>query len=81
MRTHLPGLISALLILVTLLSGILAGHVMSKRERRSVIHMLIYAAVVAATVYAVTDLDHPRSGLIRLDAADNALIKLRDSIR
>ncbi|HUM04990.1 MAG TPA: hypothetical protein VLT90_05985 [Terriglobales bacterium] len=81
MRTHLPGLILNLLVFVALLSGILAGYAMSKREKRSVIHMLIYAAVIALTVYAVADLDHPRSGLIRLEAADNALVKLRQSIR
>jgi hypothetical protein len=43
--------------------------------------MLLYAAVIAATVYTVVDLDNPRSGLIRLQAADNAMTKLRDSIR
>ena len=50
---------------VTLLSGLLAG----------------YALVVACTIYAVVDLDYPRSGWIRLDVADNALAQLRDSIR
>jgi len=43
--------------------------------------MLLYAAVVASTIYVVIDLDYPRSGLINLNAADNALISLRDSIR
>jgi hypothetical protein len=37
--------------------------------------------VVAITVYVVLDLDNPRSGLIRLDSADRALLQLRDSIR
>ena len=43
--------------------------------------MLVYALVVAGTIYAVVDLDYPRSGWIRLAEADNALAKLQDSIR
>jgi hypothetical protein len=81
LHTHLPTLIFALLICVALLSGLLAGYAMAKRERRSWLHLLLYAAVVSMTIYVVLDLDYPRSGLIHLKAADNALIKLRDSIR
>jgi len=54
---------------------------MVKRKRRSGLHVVLYAAVIALTIYTVLDLDNPRAGLIRLDAADNALIQLRDSIR
>jgi hypothetical protein len=81
LRTHLPGLILWLLVVVALLSGLLAGYTMAKRGRRSWLHMVVYAGVVAATVYTVIDLDNPRSGLIRVDAADAELTKLRDSIR
>ncbi len=79
--THLPSLILAVLMIVALFSGLLAGYGMAKRRGRSWVHMLVYAFVVAVTIYAVIDLDYPRSGLIRLDAADIALTKLRDSIR
>jgi hypothetical protein len=54
---------------------------MAKRKRRSWLHILLYAAVVAVTVYTVLDLDYPRSGFIHLDAADSALMQLRNSIR
>jgi hypothetical protein len=81
LHTHLPPLIFSLLLLVALVSGILAGYSLAKRGSRSIFHMLLYAAVIAATVYTVVDLDNPRSGLIRLQAADNAMTKLRDSIR
>jgi hypothetical protein len=79
--THLPSLIFTLLVTVALLTGLVAGFAMAKRQRRSWLHMLIYALVVAITIYAVVDLDNPNSGLIRLDTADNALLQLRDSIR
>lgn len=81
LHTRLPALIFALLISVALLSGSLAGYAMAKRKSRSWLHMVLYAVVIAITIYAVLDLEYPRFGLIRLDAADNALIQLRDSIR
>ena len=81
LHTHLPTLIFALLMGVALLSGLLAGYAMAKRRSRSWLHMVVYAMVVAGTIYAVVDLDYPRSGWIRLEEADNALAKLRDSIR
>jgi uncharacterized membrane protein YfcA len=71
----------ALQLCVALLSGLLAGFALAKRQHRSWLHMLVYAAIISVTVYTVLDLDSPRSGLIRLDAADNAMRQLRQSIR
>jgi hypothetical protein len=79
-KTHLPGLVFSLLVWIALSSGIVAGYAMAKRRKRSWLHMFLYAACIAVTVYTVTDLDYPRSGLIRLGSADNALEQLRDSI-
>jgi hypothetical protein len=81
LHTHLPPLIFVLSISVALLSGLLAGYDMAKAKGRSWLHLLLYAVVIAMTIYTVLDLDNPRFGLIRLHAADNALIQLRDSIR
>src|SRR5271170_6073331 len=79
-KTHLPGLVFSLLVWVALSSGVVAGYAMAKRRKRSWLHMFLYAACIALTVYTVTDLDYPRSGLIRLSSADKALEQLRDSI-
>ncbi len=81
LHTHPPPLIFALLIGVALLSGLPAGYAMAKRKTRSWLHIVLYAVVIAITIYAVLDLEYPRFGLIRLDAADKDLIQLRDSIR
>ncbi len=80
LRTHLPPMIVALQITIALLSGVLAGFAMSKGKRNRM-HELIFAIVISVTIYAVLDLDSPRSGLIRLDAADSTLQKLRSSIQ
>jgi hypothetical protein len=79
--THLPALIFYLLICVALLTGLLAGYDMSRRHSRSWLHILVYAAVISLTVYTIFDFDNPRYGLIRADAADKALLNLRDSMR
>ncbi len=81
LHTHLPALIFALLVLVAFLSALLAGHAMAKRMARSWLHIVVYALVTAITIYTVVDLDYPRAGFIRVDAADDAFTKLRESIR
>ena len=79
-RTRLPGPILALLIVVALLSALIAGFSMARRRRRSWLHIALYTVAVAVTVYIVQDLDNPRIGLIRLEAAERILEQLRDSI-
>jgi hypothetical protein len=81
LHTRLPSLIFALLVALALMSGLLAGHAMAKRQRRSWLHAVLYATFVAITIYSVLDLDNPRAGLIKLDVADSAIVELRNSIR
>jgi hypothetical protein len=78
--TRIPGLILTLLVSVALLSALLAGFGMAETGR-SWLHILLYAVAVTITIYTVLDLDNPRAGLIRLDAADKALTELLQSIR
>jgi hypothetical protein len=54
---------------------------MQKRQSRSLLHMVLYSAVIAITLYTILDLNYPRFGLIRLDTADQLLRQLRESIR
>jgi uncharacterized membrane protein YraQ (UPF0718 family) len=79
--SRLPQLVWTLLIVVALLSALLAGYAMAKRTRRSLLHMGIYAVAVSITIYTVLDLDNPRAGLVRLDAAESVLRQLHDSIK
>jgi hypothetical protein len=81
LRTYLPPLILGLLMAVAFACASLAGHAMAKRGGRSKFHLLLYAAAVSITIYTVLDLDDPRFGLIRLDAAEVVLQQLHDSIR
>jgi hypothetical protein len=53
---------------------------MAERGTRSWLHMLVYAAAVSITFYAVLDLDNPRAGFIRLDSTEAVLRDLLESI-
>jgi hypothetical protein len=45
------------------------------------IHMIGFAATLAITVYVILDIEYPRLGLIRVDAIDQALVEVRQSMR
>ena len=78
-QTHLPGLVLAFLIGATLLSGLVAGFGMA-RGARNWLSIFVYAALVSTTLYVMMDMEYPRRGLIRIGAADVAMIKLRDAM-
>jgi len=81
LETYMPELIFGLLVGVVLTSGLLAGYAMARRPRRSGLHMVLFSAVIALTISVIFDFNYPRYGLIRIDAADNILLQLRDSMR
>jgi hypothetical protein len=75
----LPPMVLPTLIALALLSSVLAGHHMSHNARRSVLHMLIFAAVVTLAIYGILDLNNPREGLISVEAVDQTMIDLNRS--
>ena len=81
LQYHLPGLIVALLIGASILSGLLAGYAMSKRMRRSWFHVCAYGLLLAMTIYTVLDLDQARAGLINIDISYQPLYELRQAIK
>jgi len=76
-RTHAPGIIFVLLFVVALLSATLAGYAMAGARTRQWLHTALFAAAIAVTTYVIYDLEYPRAGLIRIDAADQVLLDLR----
>jgi hypothetical protein len=76
-QMHPPGIIYIMLGGLALMSSMLAGYAMSGSRARSWIHTLGFALIMAIAVYVILDLEFPRTGLIRVDAADQLLIDLR----
>lgn len=77
---HPPPVIYGMLAIVAAIGGLLAGHGMAKGRHLSLVHALGFALMLATTVYVILDLEYPRLGLIRVDAADAALVELRQSM-
>ena len=81
MHTHPPLIIFVLLVGCALISAVLVGHAMAPSAARSWTHSLAFALMIALAVYVVLDLEHPRRGLIRIDAFDQVLVDLAEKIR
>jgi hypothetical protein len=80
-KIHPPPVILVLLGVLVLASSLLAGYTMAGQQSRSWIHMLVFAVIMAVTVYVIVDLEYPRLGLIRVDAVDQVLVELRQSMK
>jgi hypothetical protein len=81
MNQHPPSIVYVMLGVLTLASALLAGYGMAEGRSRSWAHMLGFAALFSITIYLILDLEYPRLGLVRVDAADQVLVELRASMR
>lgn len=78
---HPPAVIYYLLAALSLVSALLVGYVMCGTELRSWFYMLLLTVTLSITFYVILDLEYPRSGTIRVDAADQLLQDLGRSLR
>ena len=80
-KMHPPEIIFWLLFVLGLGCALMAGYGMAGGKTRSWIHMVGFAAITALTVYVIVDMEFPRFGLIRVDATDQVLVDLRQSMK
>jgi hypothetical protein len=80
-RSHPPAVVFVLLVAMSVICALLVGYATSLNSSRSWLHTLTFAAVIALTVYVIVDLEFPRVGLIRVDAADDMLLQVRESMQ
>jgi hypothetical protein len=71
---HPPQIVYVMLFGLGLGGSLLAGFGMAAAKSRSWIHMLIFAGTLTVTLYALTDMEYPRLGLIRIENFDHFLI-------
>jgi hypothetical protein len=76
-RMHPPQIVFAMLATVAMIGALLAGYNMAGGKVRSWLHAVGFAVVISSTVYVILDIEYPRLGLIRVDAADEVLVDLR----
>jgi len=70
-----------MLFLVALASALLAGYSMAGGKDRKWLHVVGFSLVIGITVYVILDIEFPRFGLIRVDAFDQALVDLLNSMK
>jgi hypothetical protein len=80
-QTHPPIILFVLLFGLALLGALLAGHAMAGSKERDWMHMATFALALAGAVYVILDTEYPRLGLIRVDAFDQVLVELRQSMQ
>ena len=81
MQSHPPPVIFVMLGSTAVLAALLAGYGMAGRQSRKVMHPLVFAVVMATAIYVILDLEYRRLGLIRIDAADQMIVEVRNSMR
>lgn len=80
-ETHPPSVIYAMLLALALLCSLLAGYDMAESRTRNWLHTVGFALIMTLTLYVIADLEYPRLGFIRIDAADHILVELRASMK
>jgi hypothetical protein len=80
-QNHPPLVVFLLLCGLSLVGALLVGYGTSTNKDRSWFHTVVFAAFLSLTVYVIVDIEFPRLGLIRVDAADQVLINLRKSMQ
>ena len=78
---HPPHIVYVMLFGLGLGGSLLAGFGMAAAKARSWIHMVGFAATLAATLYVITDLEFPRLGLVRIDDFDHFLFDAYEQMR
>lgn len=76
-RTHPPMVIYALLAISAWVSALLAGYGMAGGKYRSWLHTIGFAAITAAAVYVIVDLEYPRLGALQVGEFDEILVDVR----
>lgn len=81
MMMHPPPIIFVLLFMFGLGCSFVGGYGMGKNTQHRSIYHVVFAVMTAITVYVIIDIEYPRFGIIRVNAADQVLIELRASMQ
>src|SRR5262245_8531939 len=79
-QLHPPRVVFVMLFGMALAASTLAGYGMTGGKLRSRFHMIGFALVMTIAVWIILDIEYPRLGWIRIDAFDQALVDLRESM-
>jgi len=77
-RRHMPGVLLGLLLACSLAAVASVGYGCGVTGKRNVVLTMALTFLIAGTLWAIIDMDHPRKGLIRV--GQQPMLDLRQSI-
>ncbi|MBN2679308.1 MAG: hypothetical protein JXR24_03650 [Acidithiobacillaceae bacterium] len=80
-RNHPPLVIDVLLFALSWISALLAGYGMTDHTRIPWLQVFIFSAALTITIFVIRDLEYPRLGFIRVDAADQLLVETLQGLK
>jgi hypothetical protein len=80
-QIHPPTIVYAMLVALSLAAALLAGYQQAGEKDYDWMHKLGFAAITSLTVYVILDIEHPRLGLVRIDAIDQFLVDVRAGMK
>jgi hypothetical protein len=80
-QNHPPGAVFVLLAALCLVGALLIGRGTAATRTRHWFYPIVFAAILSTTVYVIVDVEYPRLGIIRVDAADQVLVDLLKSMQ
>jgi hypothetical protein len=79
-QMHPPMVVYVMLGLTALAAAVFAGYGIASGTTRNWMHMIGLAATISIVSFVILELESPRLGWIRVDAADRALVELRETM-
>jgi len=80
-QLHPPNIVYAMLFGLALAAALLAGYQSATEKARDWVHQVGFAAMLALTLYVILDIEHPRLGLVRIDAIDQVIVDVRAGMK
>ena len=79
-RKHPPAIIFIMLFVLSAVASALAGYNLSSKPKLPRFQILVFAVVLAGTMFVVNDLGHARIGLFTIESTDILLIEVLQSM-
>lgn len=80
-KAHPPVIIYRLLFGMGLICAAIAGHGMAAASSRAWSHIIGFALIMSISIFVILDIEYPRLGFIRVDAHDQVLAELLESMK
>jgi hypothetical protein len=78
--SRVPSLVILVLLILVLTAAFILGTDLDSKKKRNRMIVISYAIVMTMVLTLITELNHPRGGLINLDTVQKKIIELRELV-